>query len=192
MNRKNFLRGLCCSALALSVVTAQATEQVQIKKSNSAKQIHTQPKISADTNELSFNKFFKMPAGAGGLEPTPKLLSLNNKRVRITGFMAHEDDPTAGIFLITSRPANVAEKADGMADDLPAATLAVYMPAEDKDKILSYRPGPWVFTGTLQLGNQEDKNGRISYARLIMDKADIPNPNLILPATKNVSRTASR
>ena len=45
-------------------------------------------------------------------------------------------------ILLSSQPANVAEKADGMADDLPVGTLTVYMPAEDKQKILTYRPGP--------------------------------------------------
>ncbi|HNG60925.1 MAG TPA: hypothetical protein PKZ52_13960, partial [Cellvibrionaceae bacterium] len=136
----------------------------------------------------AFKDFFKLPAGPQGLEPTEKLRALNNQRVRIRGFMAHEDDPTAGVFLLTSQPANVAEKADGMADDLPAATLTVYMPPEDKSKILTYRPGLWVLTGTLQLGNQEDSNGRISYARLIMDKRD----RSIAPTLPSKPSTAAR
>ena len=78
--------------------------------------------------------------------------------------------------MLAKRPTNVAEKADGMADDLPAAIISVYMPPRDKDKIMAYRPGLWALTGTLQLGNQEDPNGRISYARLIMDEKDLPSP----------------
>lgn len=139
--------------------------------------------------DLAFKDFYQLPAGPQGLEPSAKLQALNNKRVRIRGFMAHEDDPTAGVFLLSSQPANVAEKADGMADDLPVGTLTVYMPAEDKQKILTYRPGPWVLTGTLQLGNQEDPNGRISYVRLIMDKSDMPNAqNSTSAAKKTLNR----
>lgn len=144
------------------------------------------PTLPAGTAELSFSEFFKNPVGPVGLEPTEKLLSLNNKRVRIVGFMAHEDDPSPGIFIVAGRPTNVAEKADGMADDLPAATLSVYMPPEDQEKILTYRPGTWVLTGTLQLGNHEDSNGRISYARLMMDKKDLPAD---LPKTSHKKKT---
>ncbi|HMU68085.1 MAG TPA: hypothetical protein PKE57_13095, partial [Cellvibrionaceae bacterium] len=57
-----------------------------------------------------------------------------------------------------------------------------------KSKILTYRPGLWVLTGTLQLGNQEDSNGRISYARLIMDKRD----RSIAPTLPSKPSTAAR
>lgn len=123
--------------------------------------------------ELTFRDFYKTPVGHQGLEPTEKLRALENKRVRIVGFMAQEEEPTAGIFLLASRPAQVAEKADGMADDLPIGTVTVYMPAGDQQKILAYRPGPWVISGILQLGNREDNNGRVSYVRLMMDQNDI-------------------
>jgi hypothetical protein len=121
-------------------------------------------------NGLSFNEFFKMPIGAYGLEPTKKLLKLNHKQVRIMGYMAQEDDPTPGIFMMASQPINVGEKADGMADDLPAATLYVHMPLQDATKILAYRPGPWTLSGKLDIGNKEEASGRVSYVRLIMDE----------------------
>jgi hypothetical protein len=130
------------------------------------------PPLPEGVTDLSFNEFFKIPIGPHGLEPTEKLLSLNNKRVRIVGYMAMEDDPNPGLFMLAARTVNVGEKADGMADDLPAATLFVHMPPQDANKILTYRPDAWVLTGTLQVGNQEEKSERVSVVRLIMDQSE--------------------
>jgi hypothetical protein len=132
------------------------------------------PAHSVDAvSELKFNEFFKMPIGSRGLEPTEKLLSLKDKQVRIIGYMAQEDDPEPGLFMMASQAVNVGEKADGMADDLPAATLFVHMPTQDANHILAYRPGPWALTGKLEVGNKEEASGRVSFVRLIMDKNNI-------------------
>jgi hypothetical protein len=131
------------------------------------------PPLGEGVSELAFNEFFTLPIGPRGLEPTKKLLRLNNKRVRVVGYMTKDEEPTPGIFMLAAHSVNVAEKADGVADDLPAATLFVHMPAQDKDKALAYRPTPWVLTGTLQLGNKAEANGRVSYVRLIMEQGDI-------------------
>jgi hypothetical protein len=128
-----------------------------------------QPALTAKATELSLKEFYKFPVGPRGLEPTPKLLGLKDKRVRITGYMVKEEEPTTGVFMLTPLPVSLAEKEDGPADDLPAATLFVHAPSADKDKILAYRPGIWQLTGILKLGNQEETNGRMSYTRLILD-----------------------
>jgi hypothetical protein len=120
--------------------------------------------------ELSFRDFYKLPIGPRGLEPTNKLLSLKDKRVHIKGFMVKEEEPTAGIFMLTSLPVNIPEKEDGPSDDLPGSTIFVHMPREDAEKILAYRPGMWDLVGTLQLGAKEEGNGRISYVRLLLDQ----------------------
>lgn len=179
MKKKCVLSALMCAALTLCAVDGFAKEQPAQEPAKIAL-----PPLPAGVEELQFTEFYKMPVGPQGLEPTAKLQSLNNKRVRIVGHMAHEDDPTAGIFMLAKRPTNVPEKADGMADDLPSAIISVYMPPQDKDKIMAYRPGVWALTGTLQLGNHEDPNGRISYARLIMDEKDMPSPPPAKPNKK--------
>jgi len=162
--------------LAFSSVV-QASDLPSQNSANSSNNNSTKnivlPPLKEGINELSFSEFFKMPIGPNGLEPTEKLLSLNNKRVRIVGYMALEEEPTPGIFMLAARTVKVAEKADGVADDLPAATLFVHMPPQDADKVLTYRPTPWVLTGTVQLGNQEELNGRASFVRLIMEQGDI-------------------
>ena len=119
---------------------------------------------------LSFREFYKLPVGPYGLEPTSKLLSLKGKHVRIQGYMVKEEEPTSGIFMLTSHPVNIPEKEDGPSDDLPGAALFVHMPPEDSQKILSYRPGMWDLVGTLQLGAKEEANGRVSYVRLMLDQ----------------------
>jgi hypothetical protein len=128
------------------------------------------PSIQAvAATKLDLKDFFKLPVGALGLEPSSKLLSLKNKRVQISGYMVKEEEPTAGLFMIAQLPVNMAEKEDGPADDMPPATLFVHVPPADKNTVVAYRKGLWELTGTLELGNQEEANGRMSYARLILD-----------------------
>ena len=129
----------------------------------------TQKTFHAEVTELSLKEFYKFPVGPYGLEPSQKLLSLKDKRIKVTGYMVKEEEPTAGLFMLAPLPVSLAEKEDGPADDLPPATLFVHVPAVDKDKIIAYRQGLWQLTGTLQLGNQEEANGRMSYTRLILD-----------------------
>lgn len=120
-------------------------------------------------NDLSFKEFYKFPVGPRGLEPTEKLLALKGKRVRVTGYMVKEEEPTAGLMMLAPLPVSMAEKEDGPADDLPPATLFVHPPAADKEKTIPYKDGLWQLTGTLELGNQEEANGRTSFTRLILD-----------------------
>ena len=177
---------VCSMFFSLFVMADDLSSGNNLNSSNHLKKDHHEakksfvlPPLPEGVSELSFNEFFKMPIGPRGLEPTEKLLSLNNKHVRVIGYMAQEDDPTPGIFMLAARPVNVGEKADGMADDLPAATLYVHMPFRDADKVLTYRPAPWVLTGVLQVGNQEESNSRISFVRLIMEQHDIDSAKKI-------------
>jgi hypothetical protein len=126
-------------------------------------------KLITGITDLELRGFYKFPVGPRGLEPTKELLNLNDKRVRVTGYMVKEEEPTAGLFMLAPIPVSMAEKEDGPADDLPPATLFVHSPQADKNKTITYRPGKWQLTGTLELGNQEEANGRVSYTRLILD-----------------------
>ena len=143
---------LCClSTLSLSSLAHDGSE-------------NTAP--PADVQDLAFSDFYVMPVGPLGLEPTDKLLALRAKRVRLVGYMVHEEEPIAGVFMLTPRPVQLAEVADGPADDLPATTVFVHLPAHDQQRVIPYRAGPWVLTGTLELGAQPESNQRMSYTRL--------------------------
>jgi hypothetical protein len=104
------------------------------------------------------------------MEPTEKLLSLKDKRVRVMGYMVKEEEPTAGLFMLAPLPVALAEKDDGPADNLPPATLFVHMPKADANKAIVYRSGLWELIGTLRLGNREEANGRVSYTQLILNQ----------------------
>lgn len=127
------------------------------------------PALPADVAELKFKDFFTMPVGPRGLEMTPKLLALHGKRVRILGYMAQQEDPHPGFLMLTPVPVNLAEASEGMADDLPPATLFVHLPPSQANNVASHRPGLLVLTGTLSVGNHEEGDGRISVVRLQLD-----------------------
>lgn len=63
----------------------------------------------------------------------------------------------------------MAELADGPSDYLPPATLFVHLAGEYEEKIVGYRPGTWAMSGTLSLGARQEPNGRVSYARLMLE-----------------------
>jgi len=122
-----------------------------------------------DVPVLTFREFFRLPIGPRGLEPTDRLLSLRDQRVRIQGYMVREEQPQPGVFMLAPKPLAMAELADGPADDLPAATLFVHVGGEDRDKVIGYRAGIWTVSGVLRLGAWLEPNGRVSYVRLILD-----------------------
>lgn len=155
----------CCAlaTLMLAGCNQQASKESPISAIAEAK------KTSPETTELSLREFYKFPIGPRGLEPTEKLLRLNGKRVQVTGYMVKEEEPTVGLLMLAPLPVSMAEKEDGPADDLPAATLFVHPPIADKDKVIAYKAGLWRLTGILELGNREESNGRMSYTRLILD-----------------------
>jgi len=131
----------------------------------------TLPCLPADTAELKFRDFFVMPVGPRGLEMTPKLLALDGRRVRIVGYMAQQENPHPGFFLLTPVPVSVDEASDGRAYDLMPATLFVHLPPAQANKVASHQPGLLVLTGTLSVGNREQVDGRISMVRLQLDAA---------------------
>lgn len=130
---------------------------------------------------LRFSDFFVSPVGPRGLEPTPKLLALRGRRVRIEGYMVEEEEPYPGLFLLTPFPVALAERADGPADSLPPATLYVHAPEAQRGETLPHHREQIALTGTLELGAHEEVNGRFSTVRLRVDelpRSTIPtNPN---------------
>lgn len=124
----------------------------------------TKPSINLDWKE-----FYQFPVGPKGLEPSAKLLSLANQRVRLRGYWVQEEEPEAGMFMLAPLPVDLAEKEDGPADDLPPSTVFVHLPANERQTVLSHRPGLWELEGKLVLGNQDEAGGRVSYVRLMLD-----------------------
>jgi hypothetical protein len=121
--------------------------------------------------DLKFQEFFQLPIGPRGLEPTPKLLSLNGKRVRILGYMAHQEGATPGMFVLAPFPLEMGDEDESLADDLPANALFVH-PDGSADTVVPYVSGIIQLTGVLQLGAREEVDGHVSQVRLQIDPAE--------------------
>lgn len=126
------------------------------------------PPPPAGVIDLTFKEFFVLPVGPRGLTVTEKLQSLDRKRVRILGYMARQGEPHPGFFLLTPRPIQLHEHEYGHADDLPPTVVFVHLP-QYKDTIVPYINGSLLLVGTLSVGNQEEKDGRISMVRLTLN-----------------------
>ena len=126
------------------------------------------PALPSGVSELKFSEFFVHPMGARGLTLTAKLRGLDGKKARILGYMAQQEQPVPGMFLFSALPVRLNEEHYGLADDLPAATVFVFMP-KDRDKVARHTPGLMLLTGTLSVGNREEADGRISTVRLTLD-----------------------
>ena len=115
---------------------------------------------------LKFSEVFVTPIGRLGLKPTEKLLGLEGERVRIAGYMVHQESRIPGRFLLTARPASVHESHYGLAEDLPPATVHVLCPGADP----TFTPGLLEVVGRLRLGNREEPDGRVSVVRLELER----------------------
>jgi hypothetical protein len=116
--------------------------------------------------ELRFKEFFKNPQGPKGLEMSTTLLSADGQTVRVTGYMVQNERPPLGRFMLTPRPVQMSEHADGDADDLPAATLTVYLDPGQQDFAVPHVSGLIEVSGRLSVGRFEETDGRVSWVRL--------------------------
>jgi hypothetical protein len=125
----------------------------------------------AGVTELKFRDVFKLPVGPKGLQPTEKLLSLDGKRVRIVGYMAQQESPSKGAFLLSALPVLLGEEDESLADDLPASSILVELP-KSRDVLVPPLPGLLQLTGTLRVGMRADPaSGRATAAQLVLDPA---------------------
>ena len=125
-----------------------------------------QPVFSQNAEILAFKSFFKLPVGSQGLEITDALRSAHGKERKIVGYMVQQERPHLGRFLLSPRPVQMSEHADGEADDLPAALVTVYLDASQSDWAVPYTKGLISLTGTIAVGRLEESDGRVSWVRM--------------------------
>ena len=126
------------------------------------------PPLPEGVSELKFSEFFVRPVGKRGLELTDKLRLLDGRKVRLLGYMVHQEEPPPGRLLLAPMPAQIHEHDNGLADDLPASMVYVSVPTV-RDQAVPYAPGLMLLTGTLSVGNRAEPDGRISVVRLALD-----------------------
>lgn len=118
------------------------------------------------STELRFRDFFRTPIGPQGVEFSDTLKKAHGTQVRLTGYMVQQEQATPGRFLLTPRPVQMAEQADGEADDLPAATVTVYLDPSQQDWAVPHVHGLIEVSGQLLVGRHESPDGRIAWVRL--------------------------
>ncbi len=127
------------------------------------------PSSSRTAPELRFSDFFRAPVGPAGLEISDTLRKSDGAPIRLVGYMVLQESPAAGRFLLTPRPVQMNQHADGEADDLPPATVAVYLDPSQNDWVVPYVRGLVAVSGALAVGRHEESDGRVSWVRLQLD-----------------------
>ena len=158
------------------------------------------PPLPDGVEELKFADFFKLPVGPKGLEPAERLQSLAGKKVRLVGYFVFEDwstcgcpAPTAeeikakgrralpgwmkhvvpGRALLAPTPVAVSLGHYGLSDDLPPQVAALKIASKVGEPVF-YKPGIYAATGTLELANRDESDGRSFYVHLkIEDETQI-------------------
>lgn len=123
------------------------------------------PPAPEGVSDLCFDEFFKLPVGPKGLEITERLKSLHGQQVRILGFMVKQARATPWTLLLAPMPLISHEGEFGLAEDLPPTTVRVILPRTPAP-VTPFTPGLLLLTGRLEVGDQEEADGRHSLVRL--------------------------
>ncbi len=119
-----------------------------------------------DALTLQFADFYRNPVGPKGLEPTDKLQNANGKMVQIVGYLVQQEIPVPGRFMLAARPVQMSEHADGEADDLPPATVMVYLDVQHNDWVVPHIRGLVSLQGMLNVGRAQTADGRVTWLQL--------------------------
>lgn len=123
----------------------------------------------SQVRSLRMTDFFQSPVGPKGLQISPALREAQGKKISIQGYVVQQEVAAPGQFLLTPRPVQMSQHADGEADDLPPSTVLVSLPAEQQDWIVAYTRGVIEVAGVLDVGRQEGPDGRVTWVRLQLD-----------------------
>jgi len=121
---------------------------------------------AADTIELKFDELVRQPIGSRGIEFSDKLLAAQGQRVRMAGYMVHQEAAEPGRFRLAPRPIMLSEEADGLASDLPITIVLVMLDPSQAQRIVTPVNGPIQLTGLLHVGRSEAADGSVSWLRL--------------------------
>ena len=126
------------------------------------------PPSAAVTTDLKFDEMFRLPVGARGLEPSPKLLQLDGRRVRMIGYIVDQEHMRS--FILAPLPLKLGDEDESLADDLPPGVVFVHHGVQS-DRIFHHIPGLLELTGILSIGGFPEADGRVSTVRLTLDPA---------------------
>lgn len=125
--------------------------------------------VARNVTELRFREFFRSPVGATGPEVSDALRRADGGLVRLFGYMVQCECPLHGRFMLAPRPVRVGENADSDPDALPAATVVVYLHPGQNDLALRHTHDLLAVSGRLDVGRNEERDGRVSWVRLQLE-----------------------
>ena len=108
--------------------------------------------------------------GPGGLAPSGLARSLDGRRVRLVGYMAHLEAPAPGVFWLASRPVDCDEGGGGTAD-LPPDAIRVEVRSA-AGAAVRWLPGPIEITGHFRVGPDADARGRVAHLHVVLDREE--------------------
>ncbi|MEY4447000.1 MAG: hypothetical protein RLZZ433_15 [Pseudomonadota bacterium] len=135
--------------------------------------IHVRAQTNVDSSDvmpLELRSFFKIPMGPRGMEVTQDVQKASGQRVRITGYMVKYENPLPGSFLLSPRPVQMSEHADGDANDLPAAVCWVYLDPSQSNLSIPHLPGPITVEGQFKFKREEAADGSVAWFHLQLSK----------------------
>lgn len=122
------------------------------------------PPARASVATIDFDRFYHF--GERAPQPTPELLALVGKRVKLVGFMVALERPVQGGFYLSSYPANSDESGAGRGGLPPTSVLVLVRAA--RGRYIDYVSGALELTGVLEVGNLE-LAGESSSIRLLVE-----------------------
>lgn len=155
------------TAIAMGLVPAPACAQTTTPSTVPRAAAAAAATVSPTPTLLRLQDLFKHPIGARGLEPTAALLAANGTTVRLSGYVAQEETPKPGSFLLSARPVQMTHASDGDADDLPPATVLVQLDASQSDWAVPHVRGLVSVQGVLTFARFESL-GRVVWLRLAL------------------------
>jgi len=116
--------------------------------------------------DIEFRSFFKMPIGPKGLEVTDKVKQSSGQTVLLTGYMVKSEVPMPGAFMLSPRPIQMSEHADGDANDLPASVCWVYLDDSQKNWVVPHAAGLITVMGQFNFKRIEAPDGSVAWFHL--------------------------
>jgi hypothetical protein len=165
---KRTVTGLFLSILAIVCAWAQGGQDSDAPPAAVA---HPREALTADFIDLKFSEMFSLPVGPLGLEPSAKLLSLDGKPVRITGYMVSTESPVPGRLILSPLPVMQGDEDERLADDLPLSVVFVHLSGNAATQAVPGIRGLVRLAGILQVGSHDEPDGHVSSVRLLIDEA---------------------
>ena len=128
------------------------------------------PEEIASYQPLGLTEIFKTPAGPRGLEYSERARSLAGRKVQVRGHMVRHAHADPVLFLFAPAPMVLNQSEFGISDDFPPYGLHV-ITSPPAGKAANFFRGEMLLLGTIELGQRNEIDGRVSHVRLKLDHA---------------------